>query len=164
MEFHPIFDVFCFHLLIITNRSQYTLEGCLRPAPPTSRKRACGRCGTCCKTSVCLLADRSPLSANNATSFYRAYNSLASTAKAILHDGYGRYSGSQKCYWLNFYSILSCQGASSSAGNRVPHLSRGVIIVEPKLNLEGQGRQPPPSQPPAVTDQPQPPAASRLHT
>jgi hypothetical protein len=28
-----------------------------------------------------------------------------------------------------------------------------------KLNLDGQGRQPPASQPPAVTDQPQPSAA-----
>jgi len=35
-----------------------------------------------------------------------AYNSMASIAKAILPDGIGRYNGSQKCYWLNFYSIL----------------------------------------------------------
>ncbi|KAL9344340.1 hypothetical protein Peur_062015 [Populus x canadensis] len=57
-------------------------------------------------------------------------------------------------------------------------LPRGEEIVElNSINLKGQGRQPPASQPPAVTDQPpatshqpQPPAAftplaaSRLHT
>jgi hypothetical protein len=57
------------------------------------------------------------------------------------------------------------------AWHDIPRLSlKGRFVVLNSIHLEGQGRQPPASQPPAVTDQPQPPAAftplaaSRLHT
>jgi len=47
-----------------------------------------------------------------------------------------------------------------------PHdsLPRIINVVLNSIHLEGQGRQPPASQPPAVTDQPPAAAASRLHT
>jgi hypothetical protein len=51
------------------------------------------------------------------------------------------------------------------AWHDIPRLSlKGRFVVLNSINLEGQGRQPPASQPPAVTDQPPAAAASRLHT
>ena len=49
----------------------------------------------------------SPISASNATGFFRAYNSSAFIAKAILHDRIEWCIAWQNCYWLNFYCLLS---------------------------------------------------------
>ena len=84
-------------------------------------------------TLFCFHADKDPPEKKKAIGVKRVYKTKAK----LVDKGYKQKEGIER--------------RSVHAWHDIPRLSLKGRFVESKLNLEGQGRQPPPSQPPAAT-------------